>query len=126
MAERRFNLTYYAMIVSIFPLIVFILSLVNVKVKPDSSILEEIKSSLNDYPLSELEYASNCRDKYNGYLYKFPGNKLGCTCVHVDSYPNDQTGEHEVNIGKCSKNQTYNGCKKVFEIQSQKLESWIS
>ena len=126
MAERRFNLTYIAMFIAIFPLTVFILSAINVKVKPVSTILEEIKSSINDYPLSELEYASNCKDKYNGNLYKFPGTQVGCTCVNVNNYYYDQTGKHEVNPGTCSHNQTLNGCEEVTPVRSRKIEKWIN
>ena len=115
---------YFSLIIAIFPITIMILSIINVKVKPVSTILNEIRSSLNDYPLSEFEYASNCYDKYNGNLYTFPGSQHGCTCVHISYYYYDQTGEKQVNIGKCTSNQTYNGCEEVPAVKMQKLQNW--
>lgn len=124
MAKRRFNITYISMIIGIFPLIVFILSLINVKVNRPTTILYEIKSSLNDYPLTEFEYSNNCLDKYTGSLYLFPGFKKGCTCVGINRYYYDQTGQNEVNIGDCSHNQTLNGCNPIGKIEEKKLYNW--
>ena len=123
--RRRFNITYISMIIGIFPLIVFILSLINVKVNPSTTILNEIKASLNDYPLSEFEYSKNCMDdKYSGSLYLFPGFKKGCTCVGLGYYYYSQSGEEEVNIGVCSTNQTLNKCKNIEKKDEQKLNFW--
>jgi hypothetical protein len=69
MAYRRFNITYISMIIGIFPLGIFILTAINVKLNSVSTILNEIGSSLNDYPISHLNYAENCSiDEYNGNL----------------------------------------------------------
>ena len=112
MVVRHFNITYIAMVIGIFPLVIFICSAVNVKVNPIKNILNELKSSLNDYPLSEIEFAEKCFDKYSGTLYEFAGTKSGCTCVGIYSYPKEQPGPYEVNPGSCSKNQTFDGCIK--------------
>ena len=125
MAYRRFNITYYAMLISLFPLAVFIFSAINYKVSPVSSILDEIRTSLNDYPLSEFKYKSNCtNNEYTNAIYTFPGSVKGCTCVHVTDYYRDQTGEYQVNRGKCDDNQTYNGCEDISQIPPQKLYYW--
>ena len=125
MAYRRFNLTYISMFIGIFPLGIFILTAINVKLNSVSTILEEIGSSLNDYPISHLNYTENCsRDEYNGNLFTFPGSVEGCTCTHVYSYPNDQEGKYEVNPGTCNDNQTDNGCIQVNDIASKKLDAW--
>ena len=69
MAYRRFNLTYISMFIGIFPLGIFILTAINVKLNSVSTILEEISSSLNDYPISNLNYSENCNsNEYNGNL----------------------------------------------------------
>ena len=125
MAIRRFNITYISMIIGIFPLIVFILSLINVKVNSETTILSEIKTSLNDYPLSEFEYSELCSNtKYSGNLYLFPGFKKGCTCAGITSYAYDQNGEDEVNIGQCSYNQTLNKCKNIDQIPEEQIDYW--
>ena len=125
MAYRRFNITYISMIIGIFPLGIFILTAINVKLNSVSTILNEIGSSLNDYPISHLNYAENCSiDEYNGNLFTFPGSVQGCTCVHVPYYPRDQEGKFEVNPGTCSDNQTANGCLEVKDIPAKKLDAW--
>ena len=124
MVVRHFNITYIAMIIGIFPLAIFICSAINVKVDPAKTILNELKSSLNDFPLSEITISEKCTDKYNGYLYEFPGTKSGCSCVGVYKYVKEQTGTYEVNPGSCNKNQTYNGCIKVPNYDSKKLYFW--
>ena len=125
MAYRRFNITYYAMLISLFPLAIFIFSAINYKVSPVSSILDEIRTSLNDYPLSEFKYKSNCtNNEYTNAIYTFPGSVKGCTCVHVTDYYRDQTGAYQVNRGECDDNQTYNGCEDISQIPPQKLYYW--
>ena len=127
MAYRRFNLTYISMIIGIFPLSIFILSAINVKLDSVSTILEEIRSSLNDYPISNLNYAESCNsNEYNGNLFTFPGSVEGCSCVEVYSYPRDQTGEYEVNPGLCDFNQSRNGCSDIPEIPEKKLDAWAN
>ena len=126
MGYRRFNITYYSMLIALFPLVVFILSAINKKVVSLSPFLDEILSSLNDYPLSEFEYSQNDNnpDKYNGVLYTFPGSKIGCTCVNVTRYYYDQSGQKEVNPGSCSINKTRNGCENIAPKEPKKLYKW--
>ena len=124
MAVRHFNISYLAMLIGIFPLVIFICSAINVKVDPAKKILNELKSSLNDFPLSEITISKKCDDKYSGYLYEFPGTKSGCTCVGIYTYAREQTGTFEVNPGSCNSNQTLNGCIKVPNYDSKKLYFW--
>ena len=64
-----------------------------------STILEEISSSLNDYPISNLNYTEYCNNnEYNGYLFTFPGSVEGCTCADVRKYLYEQNGEKEVKL----------------------------
>ena len=116
---------FIASIIIIFPLTLMILSIVSIKVKPVSRILKELRSSLNDYPLSEFEYALNCTGKYNGNLYTYGGSREGCSCVGVSGYHYKQSGKYIVNPKQCTRNQTRNGCKKVPPTKSQNLEYWI-
>ena len=121
----RFNISYIAMISALFPLGIFILSFKNIKVTQVSSYLDEIRSSLNDYPLSEFEYLSYCGNKYNNYIFTFPGSKNGCTCVHISSYYYDQSsGEYEVNPKECTYNQSRNGCVDIDSFQPRNLSYW--
>jgi hypothetical protein len=125
MAYRRFNLTYISMFIGIFPLGIFILTAINVKLNSVSTILEEISSSLNDYPISNLNYTKNCNsNEYNGNLFTFPGSVEGCTCTHIYYYPRDQEGKYEVNPGRCNYNQSANGCLDVKDFPSKKLDAW--
>ena len=65
-------LTFLVAIASLFPLIIFILTNINSKPVLVSTILEEISSSLNDYPISNLNYTEYCNNnEYNGYLFTF-------------------------------------------------------
>ena len=118
------NLPYFAMIISIFPLAVFILSAINVKVKPLLSILNEITSTMNDYPLADLSYEDNCEQHYSQYLYVFPGSKEGCSCINTNDYKCEQSGKYKVSPGFCDYNQTYNGCKDISKVDKQYLYSW--
>ena len=117
-------LNFSAFLILLIPLSLIILSVISVKVRVVSPILNEIRSSLNDYPLSEFEYAEDCYDKYSGNLYTFPGSQLGCSCTHISYYYNDQSGKYLVNVGKCSYNQSDNGCEEVPKVNSQKLQNW--
>ena len=119
------NITYLAVIIPIFPLIIFILTIINSNVDSVSTILKEISSSLNDYPISNLNYAEFCNsNEYNGYLFTFPGSVDGCSCADVDYYYYDQDNEEEINPGKCDYNQSANGCMDIKEIPSKKLDAW--
>ena len=118
-------LTFLVAIASLFPLIIFILTNINSKPVLVSTILEEISSSLNDYPISNLNYTEYCNNnEYNGYLFTFPGSVEGCTCADVRKYLYEQNGEKEVNRGFCDQNQTNNGCVDIKEIPSKKLDAW--
>ena len=86
MVVRNFNISYVAILIGIFPLVIFICCAVNVKVDPVKTILNELKSSLNDFPLSDINFNEKCSDKYSATLYEFPGTKLGCTCVGIYDY----------------------------------------
>jgi len=108
------------MLVAVGPLAIFILSLINVKVKPVASILNEIRASLNDYPLADFKYDPYCTDQYYSSLYTFPGSGKGCSCVEVTNYYYDQDGQYEVNSGKCSSNQTKNGCTNLPGFEPKK------
>ena len=119
------NITYLAVIIPIFPLIIFILTIINSNVDSVSTILKEISSSLNDYPISNLNYAEFCNsNEYNGYLFTFPGSVDGCSCADVHIYYYDQNGNEEINPGKCNYNQSANGCMDIKEIPSKKLDAW--
>ena len=119
-----FNISYCAMLISLLPFTIFVLSGINIKVTPVSPILNEIRSSLNDYPLSDFEYTSYCGNKYSNTIYTFPGNVKGCTCVGINHYYYEQSGKHEIHRGKCTTNQTYNGCEDISEISHYDLKYW--
>ena len=122
MKLRVFNITYFAMSVGILPFIILILSLINLKTHPDPDSFTQIKSAINNYPLTKLIYAEDCENKQN--LYTFPGYKLGCTCVGVYSYHYEQDHKYEVIPEECTYNQTYNGCKPVKPIEAKSLRNW--
>ena len=48
------------MIIGIFPAALFIASYVNIKITLVLNIIDEIKDSTNDYPLSNFYYSSIC------------------------------------------------------------------
>ena len=122
MKLRVFNITYYAMVVGILPFIILILSLINLKTHPDPDSFTQIKSAINNYPLTELIYAENCTNKQN--LYTFPDSQLGCTCVGIYNYNYEQEHKYEVIPESCTNNQTHNGCEHVKPIKAQSLEKW--
>ena len=125
MASLEGSIAFLIIFASIIPLIIFILSKINSNVETVSTILEEISSSLNDYPISNLNYAEYCNsNEYNGYLFTFPGSVSGCSCANVHKYYYEQSGQNEVTIGTCKYNQTLNGCEDVKAIPSMKLDAW--
>ena len=129
MEYGRIDLVYISMIISIFPFIIFILSSINVKVIPVSSILGEIASSLNDYPINDLSYSADCNEKYSGILYTFPGSHYGCSCIgHKYNTGSDSNnyGIDEVNPLSCSsyKYDRSNKCLDIGDIDEQKLYFW--
>ena len=119
------------MIISIFPFTIFILSSLNVKVFPISSILDEIMSSLNDYPINDLSYSADCNEKYSGILYTFPGSHYGCSCIGQKYYTDPDSSNYgidEVNPFSCSsyRYDPSNNCLDIGDIDEQKLYFWDS
>ena len=108
----------------LFPLAVYILSLITAKISPAGSILEEISSSLNDYPIEDFSYGEDCREKYSESIYTFPGSVEGCSCINVYDYRDRQSGKYEINPGKCNINQTINGCVNLPAIEEKKIYLW--
>ena len=124
MAIEKLNLSFISMLIVIFPLSIFILSAINIKVTLNLSFLDEIKSSLNDYPINDLSYDVDCNEKSEANLYTFPGFQDGCSCIGVYRYIFDQKGAHQVNPGICDLNQTLNKCKDIYEISGKNLSLW--
>ena len=124
MLELKNKLRLIAAAGLLFPVVVFILSLINSNVTPVASILDEIRSSLNDYPIEDFSYNDDCGEKYAGSIYTFPGSVEGCSCINVYSYFYDQTGKYELNTGGCTTNQSYNGCSDIPSIPKEKLYFW--
>jgi hypothetical protein len=120
--EFKLKLLFAAVL--LFPLVVFILSLINSNVTPVASILDEIRSSLNDYPIEDFSYNDDCGEKYSGSIYTFPGSVEGCSCVNVHSYYYTQTGQYQLNTGTCTSNQSYNGCRDIPPKPKEKLYFW--
>jgi hypothetical protein len=118
------KLRFIAAAVFLFPLAVFILSQIIADVTPVDSILNEIRSSLNDYPIEDFSYNDDCGEKYTGSIYTFPGSVEGCSCINVERYYYQQIGYYQVNIGSCSRNQSYNGCTDIPSIPKEKLYFW--
>ena len=122
MAEDK--LLMISALIFLFPLAVFLLSLINSSFTPVTSILNEIGQSLNDYPIEDFSYSYDCREKYTGYIYVFPGSVYGCSCINVDHYYYSQTGKYLLNVGKCDSNQSYNGCVDIPQIPQQRIHSF--
>ena len=122
MEELTFRIA--TVLVILFPLVVFILSLINDSMNTVSSILNEIRESLNDYPIEDFSYSNDCGEKYAGYIYVFPGSVHGCSCVNVDTYYYPQTGKYLLNVGECDKNQTFNDCFDIPHVPQQKVFSF--
>ena len=124
MAIEKLNLSNISMLIVVFPLSVFILSAINIKVKLNISFIDEVKSSLNDYPIYDLSYDVYCNGKSKANLYTFPGSKIGCSCTGVSKYRYGQIGQYEINPGKCDYNQSLNGCIDINEISGKDLSLW--
>ena len=123
MLYRKFKISYIALIITIFPFIINILSLLNSKNAPVSTILQEIFTSLNSKPLINLEYSEFCSGSLS--LYYFHGTQIGCSCINVDYYPyNQEDGQYIVNQGGCSINQTKNGCTDLDGLYGFDLQYW--
>ena len=122
MGELVFQIV--SVLIIIFPLAVFILSLINDSTNTVSSILNEIGESLNDYPIEDFSYSNDCGEKYAGDIYVFPGSVHGCSCVNVNSYYYPQTGKYLLNVGECDMNQTFNDCFDIPQVPQQKVYSF--
>ena len=107
---KSLTLEYGSMLIFLFPLIVFILSVINRRSTQATSILNDIETSLNDYPIADLSYSDHCNTKYANKLYTFPGSQRGCSCINVEVYTLEQADKFTVSIGECLHNQTLNGC----------------
>ena len=125
MDEQRYNITYLSMLIGIFPVAVFIASYINVKIIMVANIVDEIKYSINDFPLSNLYYSPSCNETdYSHSLYTFPGSTSGCSCLNVTYYSKAQDHRDEVFPDKCNDNQTTNGCEMLRETGSMELFNW--
>ena len=113
----------FTMIISIFPLINFILLAISLSMHSAASILDEVFSSLNENPLISLDYSTYCYENPIS-LYYFHGSQAGCSCINIDYYHYEQKGKNEVNPGSCSLNQTRNGCTNINGIQGRNLQYW--
>ena len=127
METGRINLVKISLAISICPFVIFLLSAINQKVPPVSSVLNEIASSLNDYPITDLSYNNDCNEKYTGTLYTFPGIQTGCSCLNSKvAHQNTEIGKDYVNFGECSylKLQKVNQCIDIDQIDKQNIQSW--
>ena len=126
----KFNKSYLyilSYIVCIFPIITLIFSVIYTNTPYLTGILTELRQSLDDFPLSDLEYTNNCSEaKYSTILYKVPGSYEGCSCVNVSDYPYKQANKHIVFKGRCKKNHTLNGCISVNAFPRVDLRKWHS
>ena len=123
------DLVYISMAISVCPLVIFVLSAINQKVAPVSSVITEIISSLNNYPINDLSYDTVCNEKYSGNIYVFPGTQDGCSCIHpreVDTYSEyNEVGKDKLNFGKCDGSmQLTNGCFEIKGIDRHNMQSW--
>ena len=127
METGRINLVKISLAISICPFVIFLLSAINQKVPPVSSVLNEMASSLNNYPITDLSYNNDCNEKYTGTLYTFPGIQTGCSCLNSKvAHQNTEIGKDYVNFGECSylKLQKVNKCIDIDQIDKQNIQSW--
>jgi hypothetical protein len=123
--EPKFDIASVAMIIGIFPLAIFIISFINLKVSSIPNISDIISSSINDFPLSNFKYSNICNEsEYSQTLYNFTGSKSGCSCVGIKNYELIQDHKEEVFPEKCNYNQTINGCTKMGKIEGKLLFNW--
>lgn len=114
-------------IVCIFPIITLIFSLKYTNTPYLTGFLSELSNSLNDLPLSDLEYSKYCSDeKFLLSIYTVPGTVSGCSCVNVSNYIYKQGNKHLVFKGKCKTNNTLNGCISISNYSSVNLNKWHS
>ena len=130
MAKIKINKTklyFSAYIVCIFPIITLIFSVIYTNTPYLTGILSELGQSLNDFPLTDLEYVKNCSEnKYTSILYTVPESVEGCSCVNVKKYDYKQSNKKLVFKGKCKKNNTLNGCTSVSYYPPVDIKKWYS
>ena len=125
MVKSYLNTAKY--IIIIIPLITLIVSAIYTNTPILTGILTELSSSLNDFPLSELNLAENCsEDSYASVLYTIPKSNEGCSCTNVSNYPYKQTNKRLVFNGKCKKNHTLNKCITISSYPAVDLKKWYS
>ena len=121
------KVTFIAFFIGIFPLAIFIISFINIKIKFMPEALDEIIQSLNDFPITNFRYSYMCeKNEYYPFLYTFPGSRDGCSCVLVMDYYYEQEHHDEVFPGECNFNQTHNGLSPVERFKRIKLFKWRS
>ena len=114
-------------IVCIFPIITLIFGVLYSKIPYLTGILTELNNSLNDFPLSDLEFINNCpEEKFSSILYTIPASYEGCSCINVTYYPYKQANKSLVFRGKCKKNNTLNGCISINYYPPVDLKRWHS
>ena len=87
MLIRRFSIQYLSLVIVIFPFIVFLFCALNINIEYDQKVLDELSTSINDYPLSDLNFAPECNDsQQSNVLYTWEGTVDGCNCAEVESY----------------------------------------
>jgi hypothetical protein len=119
----------YAMsyIVCIFPIVTLVLSVIYSQTPYLTGILTELNNSLNDYPLTDLQYSEECSEnQHESKIYTVPGSKEGCSCVKVENYIYKQANKYLVFSGKCKKNHTLNGCEYIKPYPEVELKKWYS
>ena len=113
-------------IIVIFPIITLIFSVTYTNTPYLTGFLQELSNSLNDYPLTDLEYIYSCpNEKYALTIFTIPESVQGCACLNL-TYEYKQTNKEIVFRGKCSKNNTLNGCISISNYSSVDLKIWHS
>ena len=113
-------------IVVIFPIITLIFSVTYTNTPYLTGFLTELSSSLNDFPLSDLEFINSCpKEKHTLDLFTIPESVQGCACLNL-TYEYKQVNKELVFRGKCNKNNTLNGCISISNYSSVKLTKWHS
>ena len=76
MLTRRFSIQYLSLVIVIFPFIVFLFCALNINIEYDQKVLDELSTSINDYPLSDLNFAPGCNDsQQSNVLYYIHGKE---------------------------------------------------
>ena len=122
---KKCNVTFLAMCIGIFPITIFITSFMNLKVNLFLNSLNEINQSINDFPVTNLNYSFTCKgNEYPHSLYTFPGSTEGCSCIGIKNYPYEQSHKEEVFPEGCNFNQTRNKCKPLQSFEKLTLFNW--